>query len=122
MYGLDFFAEEPFNKGEQGLTFQLDWTHINGGTFITALPLQQTLLAELGFHFDKGKVSPFLQYSKHTYDAPTGTFLNQYAYQAGLAFWINGHNQNVKVSAGKQHTDNSPDRTQVLVQLQIFYY
>ena len=122
MYGLDFFAEQPFNKGEQGITFQVDWSHINGGTFITALPLQSTLLVEFGAHFAKGKVSPFIQYSKHTYDAPTPAFSNQYAYQAGVAIWINGHNQNVKASVGKQHTDLTPDRTQFLVQLQIFYY
>lgn len=122
MYGLDFFAEQPFNKGEQGLTFQVDWNRLNGGTFITTMPLQYTLLVELGAHFGKGKLSPFFQYSKHTYDVVTPTYENQYAYQAGLAIWFNGHNQNLKFSVGKQHTDLSPDRTQVLCQLQVFYY
>jgi len=122
MYGLDFFSELPFNKGEQGLTFQVDWNTLNGGTFITAMPKQDTLLTEVGFHFGKGKASPFVQYSKHTYDVQTPAHLNQYAYQVGLAVWLSGHNQTLKISYGKQHTDLSPDRNQLLMQLQIFYY
>jgi hypothetical protein len=121
-YGFDAFVEQPFNKGEQGLTAQLDWNRIDGSTFITALPKQDLLVIELGAHFGKGKYSPFFQYSKRTFDVVTPASQNQYAFQVGAAWWMAGHNRNLKLSAGKQHTDLAPDRTQILLQLQIFYY
>ncbi|MEI6668192.1 MAG: hypothetical protein WCP29_08545 [Acidobacteriota bacterium] len=119
MYGVDFFVEQPINKGEQGVTFQVDWNRINGGNFIV-LPLQYQFLVEGGVHFNKGKASVFGQYAKHTYDNPATA--QQYAFQVGAAYWLAGHNRNIKVSIGRQHTDRAPDRTQLLAQLQIFYY
>ena len=122
MYGVDLFIEEPFNKGEQGVTFQVDWNQLDGGTFVTTLPKQYMMLVEAALHLGKGKVSPFVQYSKHTYDVVTTTAQNQYTFQTGLAVWMNGHNQSLKFSAGKQHTDGANDKTQILVQLQVFVY
>ena len=119
MYGLDFFVEQPINKGEQGVTFQVDWNRFNGGTFVV-LPLQYQFLVEGGFHFNKGKESIFGQYAKHTYDNPVTP--QQYAFQVGVAYWMAGHNRSLKFSVGRQHTDNAPDRTQILAQLQIFAY
>jgi hypothetical protein len=43
-------------------------------------------------------------------------------WQAGVAYWMAGHQRNIKVTAGRQHVDEQPDRTQVLVQLQVFYF
>lgn len=120
MYGVDAFVEQPINKGEQGVTFQVDWNRINGGTFVTALPLQYQFLAEGGVHFAKGKVSAFVQYAKHTYDNPVTP--EQYAVNGGLVYWLAGHNRSLKISIGRQHTDHAPNRTQILAQLQIFYY
>jgi len=87
---------------------------------VTALPLQYQFLAEGGIHFAKGKVSAFVQYAKHTYDNPVTP--EQYAVSGGLVYWLAGHNRNLKISIGRQHTDNAPNRTQILAQLQIFYY
>ena len=47
---------------------------------------------------------------------------DQHYWQAGLAYWMAGHQRNLKFSGGRQHTNGAPDRTQVLLQLQIFYY
>jgi len=120
MYGLDFFWEEPINKGQSGVTVQVDWNRINGGTFVTALAPQHTLLIEGAGHFATGKVSVFGQYSKHTYDNPLTP--GQYAYAVGVAYWIGGHNRTLKASIGRQHTDGQPNRTQFLLQLQAFYF
>lgn len=120
MYGVDAFVEQPINKGAQGVTFQVDWNRIDGGTFVTSLPLQSQFLVEGGVHFNKGKLSAFGQYAKHMYDNPATP--EQYVVGGGLAYWMAGHNRSLKASVGRVHTDNAPDRTQFLVQLQIFYY
>jgi hypothetical protein len=120
--GVDAFIEQPFNKGEQGLTLQFDWNRLNGGTFVTALPKQNTFFVEAGAHFAKGRFSPFFQYSRRNYAAVTTATQNGYTWNVGAAYWMAGHNRNVKFSVGRQHTDLLPDRTQVLAQLQIFYY
>jgi len=47
---------------------------------------------------------------------------DQTNWQAGVAYWMAGHQRSLKFSAGRQRTDGTPDRTHVLLQLQIFYY
>ena len=118
-YAVDVFYEQPIRKGEQGFTGQFDWLHLDGGALAPTLPRQDTYLVEAGYHLKKGRFTPFVQYSRRSFDASVP---DQSAWQAGLAWWVKGHNRNLKASAGRLHTDGQPDRTQVLVQLQIFYY
>ena len=120
MYGFDAFVEQPINKGQQGLTAQFDWNRVDGSTFLTSLPKQDNVLLEAAFHFGKGKSSPFVQYTARNYDNPATADTN--SLQVGMAWWMAGHNRNLKFSLGRQHTAGLPDRTQGLVQLQIFYY
>jgi hypothetical protein len=119
-YAADVFVEQPLNKGEQGITAQFNWMRFDGGTFLTTLPKQDAILFEAAFHLLKGRVSPLVQYSKKTFNNPLTP--EQSIWQAGVAYWMAGHQRNIKVTAGRQHVDNQPDRTQVLVQLQLFYF
>ncbi len=119
-YGADVFVEQPLNEGAQGVTAQVAWQHFDGKTFVTALPKQDTLLVEAAFHAGAGKYSPFVQYAARNFADPASA--DQSTFQLGLAWWLAGHNRNLKFSVGRQHTDGLPDRTQALVQLQIFYY
>jgi len=119
MYGFDAFYEQPFNKGEQGVTFQFNWNRVDGSTFLTAIPKQDNILVEAAVHFAKGKFSPFVQYAARNYAATTP---DTNSLQVGMAWWMAGHQRNLKFSAGRQHTAGLPDRTQVLAQLQIFFY
>lgn len=120
LFGVDATWERPINKGEQGVTFQIDWNRIDGGTFITTLPKQDTLLVEGGFHLAKGRFTPFVQYASRNYSDAAQA--DQYTFNGGAAYWMKGHNRNIKGSIGKVHTDGKPDRTQGLLQLQIFFY
>ena len=119
-YAADIVYEQPIQKGEQGFTVQFDWLHYEGGKLAPTLATQDTYLFEAGYHFKKGRFTPFVQYAVRAFDA--STIPDQSAWQAGIAWWMKGHNRNLKASAGRIHTDGLPDRTQVLVQLQIFYY
>ena len=118
-YGFDAFFEQPIHEGEQGVTFQFDWNRVDGGTFLTDLAKQDNSLVEAAFHFGKGRFSPFVQYAARNF---AGATADQNQLQAGLAWWMAGHNRNLKLSVGRQQTDGKPDRTQALLQLQLFYF
>ncbi len=120
IYGVDVFAEESINKGEQGVTAQFDYNQIDGGTLVPALAKQKTYLVEAAFHFARGKWSPFVQYNARNFENPLTA--DQYSMQVGLAYWMAGHNRSIKFGAGRLHTDHQPDQTQVLLQLQVLYY
>ena len=119
-YAADVLVEQPFNKGGQAVTAQFDWMRFDGGTFLPTLAKQDAYLVEASVHLLKVKVSPVVQFSKKTFANPLTP--GQYTWQAGVAYWIAGHQRNIKVTAGRQHIDGLPDRTQVLAQLQLFYF
>lgn len=119
-YAADAFVEQPFNKGAHGLTAQFNWIRLNGGTFLTSLPKQDTFEVEAGVHIVKAKITPLIQYSWRNFDNPATK--DQSAWQAGLAYWIKGHQRNIKATAGQVRIDGQPSRLQVLVQLQLFYF
>ena len=119
-YAADVFIEQPFNKGEQGLTAQFNWMRFDGGTFLPALARNDAILVEAAFHVKKGKVSPLVQYSRKTFD--NALTPEQSMWQAGVAYWMAGHQRNIKVTVGRQHIDRQPDRTQLLAQMQLFHF
>jgi hypothetical protein len=119
-YAADMFVEQPFNKGQHGLTAQVNWMHLNGGTFLMTLPKQDEIEVEAGVHFVKAKITPLLQYTRRTFDNPATP--GQSAWQAGVAYWMAGHQRNIKVTAGQLRVEGQPHRLQVLAQLQLFYF
>jgi hypothetical protein len=119
-YAADVFVEQPFNEGRHGLSAQVNWMRYDGGPFLTSLPKQQMLEVEAGLHFVKARITPLVQYVRRMFDNPATPRQSQW--QAGAAYWMAGHQRNIKVTAGRLHTDGQPDRTQVLVQLQLFYF
>jgi hypothetical protein len=118
--GADLIYERPLAGGRQGVTLQVDWTRFDGGDFITALPKQDALLVEAGYHLGGGRYTPFVQYSDRNFDSASAA--DQKTYQVGLAWWLKGHSRNIKASVGEQRTDGKPNRLQALVQLQVFSY
>jgi hypothetical protein len=120
IYSADAFFETPVLDNRQGLTVQFSWMRYEGGAFLPALPKQDAFLVEAGYHVWRHRLSPFVQYQARNF---TSTGLpDQDALQAGVAWWLAGHQRNLKFSAGRLHTDGQPDRTQVLVQFQLFYF
>jgi hypothetical protein len=119
-YGGDAFVELPIHKGEQGVTGQAQWIRYDGGDFLPSLPKQDTYLFEGGYHLKHGRYTPFFQYALR--DFADAAMADQSVLQAGLAYWMAGHQRNLKFSAGRLHTDGRSDQTQILAQLQVFFY
>jgi hypothetical protein len=119
LYSADAFFETPVLGGRQGFTVQFNWMRYDGGTFLPALPKQDAFLFEAGYHVWNHRLTPFVQYQTRNF-ADTA-LPDQASFQAGAAWWLAGHQRNLKFSLGRQHTDGQPDRTQALVQFQLFY-
>ena len=119
-YGADAFVEQPIAKGAEGVTLQFDWMRFDGGVFLPSLPRQNTYLVEAAVHLAHAHFSPLVQYGNRNFADPLSA--DQNSLQAGAAFWMAGHSRNVKVTAGRLHTAGKPNQTQVLVQLQIFFF
>lgn len=120
IYSADAFFETPILDARQGFTVQFNWMRYDGGSFLPLLPKQDAFLVEAGYHVWNHRLTPFVQYQAREF--ASAAVPDQDAFQAGVAWWLAGHQRNVKLSAGRLHTDGLPDRTQVLLQFQLFYF
>ena len=120
IYSADVFFETPLLDSRQGVTVQVSWMRYDGGSFLPALPKQDAFLVEAGYHVWNHRLTPFVQYQAR--DFASTALPGQDTLQAGLAWWLAGHQRNLKFSVGRLHTDGQADRTQALVQLQLFYF
>jgi hypothetical protein len=119
-YGADVFVEQPLAGTGQAVTFQANWMRYDGGAFVPSLLKHDAYEIEAAVHLAKGRVSPFVQYAAKDFTLASAP--DQTHWQAGVAWWMAGHQRSLKVSAGRQHTANQRDRTLVLAQLQIYFY
>ena len=117
--GVDVFFDQPLGNGN-GFTLQADYTDVDGGTFLTALPQQTNLLIESGIYLAAAKVQPFVQYATQDFDAPAR--LDEERFTAGVAYYLNGHNNNVKLSITKIEPERGDSRDQINLQWQIFQF
>jgi hypothetical protein len=116
----DAFYETPLFDKRQGVTLQFNWMRYDGGTFLPALPKQDAFLLEAGYHVWKHRLTPFVQYQARNFAGTT--MPDQNSFQAGAAWWLAGHQRNLKLSLGRLHTKGQPARTQALLQFQLFYF
>jgi hypothetical protein len=120
IYSADAFFETPVLDSRQGFTVQFNWMRYDGGALVPALPKQDAFLVEAGYHVWNHRLTPFVQYQAR--DFASASMADQDSFQAGVAWWLAGHQRSLKFSAGRLHADGQPDRTQLLVQFQLFYY
>ena len=120
VHSVDGFYEQPLGGGGRGLTLQAGWTHFDGAQAIRPLAEQNTWLVEAGYHFGAPRLTPFVQWAAR--DFTDATTPGHHTLQVGLAWWLKGHQRNLKISAGRERIEGRPARAQVLAQLQVFYY
>jgi hypothetical protein len=120
IYSADAFAEFPVEGRREGVTLQANWMHYDGGTFLPALPEQDAYLVEAGYHVFNHRLSPFVQYQARRYANPASADQDQTLF--GAAYWLAGHQRNIKLAGGWQHVEGQPNRFMAVLQLQIFYF
>ena len=116
---LDFFLDHPVNNGN-AVTVQASFLRYDGGRSFKTLLKQNDWFLEGSYYFKKLKLGPFVQFASRDLSNPG--LSDDSKIQGGVAYWIQKHKVNVKVGYGKLLKDNSPDRTQFVIQTQFFYY
>ena len=92
--------------------------HDEGSAFLPALPKQDAFLVEAGYHVWNHRLTPFVQDQARNFASTA--LPGQNTIQAGVSWWLAGHQRILKFSAGRLHTDGQPDRTPLLAEFQLF--
>lgn len=117
-YAVDFFVDYPVRGG--AISAQIDHIRYDGGTFLKSLKDQHDTLVEAGFLIGKTKFQPVVQLAKRNFAGNGGADEDRYA--AGLNYFINGHNANVKALYQRIDIDGVRAANQFTVQIQFFYF
>jgi len=118
-YGADVFLDYPL-ANKDVVTAQVDYTHYDGGDFITTFSKQNVIFAEAQYYFQEVKIAPFLQMNYQNFDSET--LNDKHFMQAGLAYYIKGQNANLKLGVGRFGGDLLKNQTQILLRMQVFMF
>jgi hypothetical protein len=122
----DAFLSYPL--GANGVTLATTFIHFDGGTLIPALPRQNTVEVEGGYHFTDAKFTPWAKFETRSINSAFLNAANQNDHRiqiGGTYYWL-GNTLNVKAAYTRtnQNVFNSGDLTSngFTLQLQGFYY
>jgi hypothetical protein len=118
-YDGDFFWDQPVGNGD-GFTLQFDYTTLDGGSFLTTLPKQHTILGEIGYYLGGIKTQPFFQYADNKFN--NNVEPDQTHYTFGLGYYFVGNTSNVKLAYSRIQETANPNRNQLQLQYQIFIW
>jgi hypothetical protein len=117
---VDVYVDHPIAQGRQNVTAQLNFTHYDGGTTFTQLPEQDVWLAEAGWFHKASKLGLFIQWTRR--DVVAEGAADDGKVIGGVAYYAEGHRFNVKAGIGQITRTDVKDRTQFLVQGQMFMF
>lgn len=115
---VDAFLDHPVTDSVS-VTAQVDFFNYDGGDRFAALAEQTALFAEAGLYFKPLAIMPFLRYETQNFD---GAGVDNNRLQAGLTYYIKGHNANLKAAFSRLDPDVGDASKQFTAQLQVFYY
>jgi len=116
---VDVFFDHPLPNGD-AITAQADFVRFDGGASFKSLAQQNAWLLEGSYYNKKTRLGPYIQFT--TRDFTNMNFFDEKKVQGGIAYWILKHKLNIKAGFGRLLKDESPDRTQIVLQTQLFYY
>ena len=117
-YDADAFFDYPVGPG--AVTAQFDYTHFDGGTFLTTLAKQNDILVEAGYLIKAWKLTPVVQYSHRNFSNLSSGDEQRTA--VGASYWWAGQNANVKALYTRIAPRGLDSQNEVTVQFQIFYF
>jgi hypothetical protein len=116
---VDAFLDYPLGDSVS-LTAQVDYFDYDGGDTFTTLTEQTAIFAEAGLYFKPLRLLPFVRYETQNLDPAAA--VDNVRYQAGLTYFISGHNANLKVAYSRLDPESGNSSNQFTTQLQLFYY
>ena len=116
---IDAFLDHPLTDSVS-VTAQVDYFSYDGGQTFPTLTEQTAVFAEAGVYFKPLRIMPFVRYE--TQDLDPAAAVDNVRYQAGLTYYISGHNANLKLAYSRLDPDVGNSSNQFTTQLQLFYY
>jgi hypothetical protein len=116
----DAYFDRPLGPAG-ALTLQGDLIHYDGGRTFADLPKQNDYLVEGGYFLTKAKVMPWLKVEGQRFASPNSS-RSQDRLQAGLSYFHQGHNVNIKAGYGRINPKTGRSTNLFTVQLQVFYF
>jgi Phosphate-selective porin O and P len=116
----DFYVDHPIAGGHQAVTAQVNYVRYDGGTTFTQLPKQDVWFVEAGWFHKAAKLGPFVQWTTRRIVAPG--IADETRLTGGLSYWAEGHRFNIKAGVARLTKTNAKDRTQFVVQGQMFMF
>jgi hypothetical protein len=117
---VDFFYDQPLNGGD-GLTVQFDDSWYNGGDFLTAIPRQTTMVAEIGYYFHAVKLQPFYQYTRDRFAAGVDQPSEERS-EIGAGYFFHGQNSNLKFACSFITHQGMPQEKDYVLQYQFYVF
>jgi hypothetical protein len=117
---IDFFVDQPLAGNAGGVTFQANYTRYDGGTTFVQLPRQDVWFVEAGLFHRRTRLGPFAQWTSR--DHVAAGIADESKATGGLAYWAEGHRFNIKAGVARLGRTGTGDRTQVVVQGQVFVF
>jgi hypothetical protein len=121
----DAFFDHPLGAAT-GVTLQGNFIRYDGGDFLTALPKQNTWFVEGGLHFNVARITPWAKFESRSFSTNTAAFQDENRLQAGLTYYMMGHNLNWKAAYSRNNFDRlnlaTLHQNEFTLQLQGFYY
>ncbi len=126
-YHVDGIVDMRLGPGV--VTGQVDYSHWDGGTYLTAgtvTPKQWAIDGEAGYTFVGIKFAPIVRIEHLSeIQTATGTVLAGAItrYAGGLAYWDHGHNSNLKLFYTRIQQNNAPHgANQINLQWQVYFF
>jgi hypothetical protein len=134
-YAGDLFWDQPIGDGDC-FTLQFDYTYLEGdpdgmNNPYRTLYAQNNYLGELGYYNAATRFGLFGQFAEQNFvqvnNDKDDPWQDERRWQAGLVYWGEGHNWNVKMGYGilyKDHAYKKPHlyRDQYVIQAQMFMF
>jgi hypothetical protein len=116
---IDAFLDHPIGDSVS-VTAQVDFFAYDGGQTFPTVAEQTAIFAEAGLYFKPARLMPFVKFETQNFDAAAANDIARY--QAGITYYISGHNANLKVAYSRLNPDVGDASNQFTTQLQVFYY
>ena len=117
---VDVYVDHPIAAGRQNVTAQVNYVRYDGGATFAQLPKQDVWFVEVGWFHKAAKAGPFLQWTSRQVVA--AGLADETKVTGGLSYWAEGHRFNIKAGVARLTKTNAKDRTQLVVQGQVFMF
>jgi Phosphate-selective porin O and P len=122
-YSGNVYASLPMGAGNE-FAGQIQRSHYDGGTYITALPRQNDDVIELGYYLSALKLQPFFKVEDQKFNPAATPSKDQNRVGGGLNYYVSGQNLKFtgQVLRVKPKNNAINSTTEFTIQMQMWYY